>query len=159
LSDASIRKSALQNEVIPSRQSHRRPSVWYLSRRSAEIRTYTPLSSQTHTNKQPGFAQLLETVKKGKPFLTKGLRPAAAHKSSARSERFSRLQAEKYFLPRTHPRVRSLVPSGQFTLRRAKKCLIFILLLRQQNSTRFFDKLKQPGKARLLQQNRSLKTV
>jgi len=72
----------------------------------------------------------LNLSKKAKPFLTKGLRPAAAHKSSAWSERFPRLQAEKYFLPRT---------------RRDKKCLIFILLLRQQNSTRFFDKLEPDG--------------
>jgi len=69
----------------------------------------------------------LRLSKKAKPFLTKGLRPAAAHKSSARSERFPRLQAEKYFLPRT---------------RRGKKSLTSILLLRQQNSTRFFDNLK-----------------
>jgi len=44
---------------------------------------------------------LLRLSKKAKPFLTKGLRPAAAHKSSAKSGRFPRLQAEKCFLPRT----------------------------------------------------------
>jgi len=89
-------------------------------------------ASETVKKGLPFLTKGLPFLTKGLPFLTKGLRPAAAHKSSARSERFPRLQAEKYFLPRT---------------RRGKKSLTSILLLRQQNSTRFFDKLSGLHKA------------